>query len=205
MVAIRSDDGRHVASYLHLSGVSVARGDHVAMGARVGAAGTTGRRSTPAPHLHFGVRLAESEHDYVDPLSLLPSLAAAKAAPAPAPVAAPVRAQAEPAAVPVPAAVRRVRAARPHPVHARPRGTLMPGPVRHPVPRPAAVAERPAVAERGRPLVLAGLGLVGVALFGGGVVRTLTRTRALRYQSRPCSTDPRPVAPPAPSSVYAGC
>src|SRR6185436_13933218 len=100
VVAIRSDDGRHVASYLHLSTASVARGDHVAMGARVGAAGTTGRRSTPAPHLHFGVRLAASEHDYVDPLSLLPPLEAAKAAPAPAPMAAPMRSQAELAPAP---------------------------------------------------------------------------------------------------------
>ena len=239
VVAIRSDDGRHVASYLHLSAVSVARGEHVAMGARVGAAGTTGRRSNPAPHLHFGVRLAESDHDSVDPLSLLPPLEAAKTAPAPAPVAAPVRAHAEPAPVPVPMAVRRVRAARPQGAQVRPRGTLMPGPViarsptaapaaqpaavarhspkpgrvpaghlvrlRHPVPRSAGAAERPAAAERGRPLVLAGLGLVGVALFGGGVVRILARARALRYQSRPCSTDRRPVAPPAPSSACAGC
>src|SRR5262245_49951965 len=35
VVAVRSDDGRHVASYLHLAAVSVGRGAHVDMGARV--------------------------------------------------------------------------------------------------------------------------------------------------------------------------
>src|SRR5687768_4648452 len=43
VVAVRSDDGRHVASYLHLGSVAVARGGRVAMGARMGEVGTTGR------------------------------------------------------------------------------------------------------------------------------------------------------------------
>jgi hypothetical protein len=70
VVAVR--DGTYAVSYLHLSGVSVSRGERVAAGARVGEVGTTGRRSTPEPHLHFGVRRAGR---YLDPLTLLPGTA----------------------------------------------------------------------------------------------------------------------------------
>jgi len=73
VVAVRSDDERHVASYLHLAAESVSRGEHVLAGERIGATGTTGRRSVTEPHLHFGVRLADVEDNYVDPLSLLPA------------------------------------------------------------------------------------------------------------------------------------
>jgi hypothetical protein len=71
VVAVRA--GPYATSYLHLSEVSVSRGDRVAMGERLGAVGTTGRRSVREPHLHFGVRMAASDR-YVDPLSLLPGL-----------------------------------------------------------------------------------------------------------------------------------
>ena len=69
-------------SYLHLGApCRSSRGERVAMGARVGEVGTTGRRSVSEPHLHFGVRLARVAIDYVDPLSLLPGHGAARAAP----------------------------------------------------------------------------------------------------------------------------
>src|SRR5687767_216520 len=68
VVSVRTEDGRHMTSYLHLGAVAVARGDRVAARARVGAVGTTGRRSVAEPHLHFGVRLADVEDRYVDPL-----------------------------------------------------------------------------------------------------------------------------------------
>src|SRR3954468_17764356 len=80
-VAVRSADGRYVASYLHLSAVSVRRGEQVSAGQRVGAVGMTGRRSVDQPHLHFGVRLAGEEDHYVDPLSLLPALGEARSEP----------------------------------------------------------------------------------------------------------------------------
>jgi hypothetical protein len=53
--------------------VSVSRGDRVRLGARLGEVGMTGRRSVAEPHLHFGVRLADKDNRYLDPLSLLPA------------------------------------------------------------------------------------------------------------------------------------
>ena len=103
-VAVRTADGRFDTSYLHLSATSVAKGERVAAGARLGAVGTTGRRSAAAPHLHFGVREAGSRHGYRDPLTLLPSPpASVREAPRGAPV---------PAPAPVRAAPRRERATR---------------------------------------------------------------------------------------------
>jgi hypothetical protein len=72
-VAIATADGRYATSYLHLSRIDVVRGTTVATGEKLGAVGTSGRRSAKQPHLHFGVRIAGSDHDYVDPLSLLPA------------------------------------------------------------------------------------------------------------------------------------
>jgi hypothetical protein len=124
-VAVETADG-YVTSYLHLGAVSVHRGDAVDAGARLGEVGTTGRRSKPEPHLHFGVRLAREARRYVDPLSLLPPLplADAGAPPSPAPQAVP----AVPRPVPVPAA------ARPHPAPTR----IRPLPARRPAAGPAA-------------------------------------------------------------------
>jgi hypothetical protein len=216
-VAVRTEDGRHVTSYLHLSAATVSKGDTVAAGARIGAVGTSGQRSVPEPHLHFGVRLAEAEDHYVDPLTLLPAVSAPGAAPA-APGPAPVPLRADPQPVPVPAATPvptgpRVRpAARPERV--RPRGTLQPGPVvaPNPVRAPAAGRLRPAlrpgrvpagpapvgsrgpavlpapatghVAAPSRPsgpgheLVLGGLGLIAVVLFGGMAWRAVAHANA---------------------------
>ncbi|CAA9496478.1 MAG: hypothetical protein AVDCRST_MAG45-1036 [uncultured Solirubrobacterales bacterium] len=82
-VSIRTADGRFDTSYLHLSEIDVKRGDEVSAGDRIGAVGTSGQRSAEQPHLHFGVRVAGSDHDYRDPLELLASR------PAEAPAASP--------------------------------------------------------------------------------------------------------------------
>jgi Peptidase family M23 len=71
-VSIRTADGRFDTSYLHLASTSVREGDRVSAGDRVGTVGTSGARSTAAPHLHFGVRDAGSRHAYHDPLAFLP-------------------------------------------------------------------------------------------------------------------------------------
>lgn len=72
-VSIRTADGRFDTSYLHLATATVRAGQAAGPGDRIGAVGTTGRRSTAAPHLHFGVRDAGSRR-YRDPLDLLPPL-----------------------------------------------------------------------------------------------------------------------------------
>ena len=71
LVSIRTADGRFDTSYLHLSSIDVRRGAEVSAGDRIGAVGVTGQRSVEAPHLHFGVRVAGTDHDYRDPLELL--------------------------------------------------------------------------------------------------------------------------------------
>jgi hypothetical protein len=222
VVAIRTEDDRHVTSYLHLGAVSVERGQRLAAGARVGVAGTSGRRSVAEPHLHFGVRLAHVEDHYVDPLSLLPPLGGAAEPGSAAPAPAPARVQPEPALVPV--AVRAAPAARPQRALTRPRGTLLPGPVpaiasarrsgaaparraapgaaagrvrvpagpiaqrqharlRHPTPGPAPFARPLPAAGRGRPLVLAGLGLIALLLFGGAAVRANSAANACLFRA----------------------
>lgn len=106
-VAERTADGRYTLSYLHLSSLSVRRGDAVAAGQPVGAVGISGTRSSQVPHLHFGVRVAGERHGYVDPMTLLAPPPADEPAPRPVavPVAAPVPARPIGEAVPALAAV----------------------------------------------------------------------------------------------------
>ena len=148
-VAVRGDDGRYVASYLHLSAVSVRRGEQVSAGQRVGAVGTTGRRSVDQPHLHFGVRLADQENRYVDPLSLLPPLGEARTEPpvSTAPSTVPVATRPEPVKAPARSRVRvRVR----HPL-AHPEGVpVLAGLRRAPATVPAPVLSRRARATTHR-------------------------------------------------------
>jgi hypothetical protein len=130
-VSVRSDDGRFDVSYLHLGSIAVRRGARVAAGEALGTVGTTGVRSIERPHLHFGVREAGTRHAYVDPLTLLPPIAAPPARPPqPVPVAAPVPARPAPAPAPIPAprapalrvpvpATRRLPAPAPAPVRIR--------------------------------------------------------------------------------------
>jgi len=176
IVAVR--DGRFATSYLHLGAVSVARGERVAMGTRVGEVGMTGRRSVAEPHLHFGVRLAGTDRQYIDPLSVLPRIGGGSRA-APAPVRVP----------------------------AGPILRTEPMRVRHPVPSPSRARLPVAVPDRGRPLVLGGLALLALLLFGGVLVRlndTVHRAavscveavrqsarRALRPASRASAARPR--------------
>ena len=137
-VAVRTSDGRFDTSYLHLSSVDVRRGEEVAEGTRLGAVGTTGRRSTERPHLHFGVREAGQDHAYRDPLDFLPppaSPAVERDPPAaPAPVRVPAPAVPRPPFAPASrrSALRRrpARARRPlgRPgAHPRPLGVRVPG------------------------------------------------------------------------------
>jgi Peptidase family M23 len=125
-VSVRTDDGFDT-SYLHLSATQVSAGERVSAGQRLGAVGTSGVRSTVAPHLHLGVREAGSRHAYRDPLALLPPLPAPLPEP---PVGAPAPEPASPAPVAAPA----------------PRALPSPGrlPARRPAPggRPAPGARR---------------------------------------------------------------
>ncbi len=116
-VAVNTVDGVHVTSYLHLSSIAVRRGQRVEPGDRIGEVGVSGRRSKDEPHLHFGVRVAGSEHSYVDPLTLLPRVGGERPGPAAEPAAAPVPVWTEPVPVRVRAAPRR---ARPHAGQSRP-------------------------------------------------------------------------------------
>ncbi len=149
VVAVR--DGRFAVSYLHLGAVSVSRGERVALGARVGAVGTTGRRSTAEPHLHFGVRRVGR---YVDPLALLPG-----------------EGRERPVAVPAGPIVR-----------------TKPGLVRHPVRVPVVARPRVAVPDRGFPLVLGGLVLLALVLFGGVLVRLNDAVNRIDFGGRLLST-----------------
>jgi hypothetical protein len=181
-VAIRTDGGRYLTSYLHLDRVDVERGAHVATGARVGAVGTTGRRSAERPHLHFGVRFPDRDHHYVDPLVLLPRLGGGSSSPpALAPLTAPAPVRAQPAPVPARALAEAGQARLPLPQLApTPRGTLAPvpagpaaAPVREgtpkpgPIPAPVPVTRDPAGGlDWGKLVFCAGLALALAALAG---------------------------------------
>jgi murein DD-endopeptidase MepM/ murein hydrolase activator NlpD len=84
-VSVRTVDGRFDTSYLHLATASVRSGQAVGAGDRIGAAGTSGRRSTARPHLHFGVRDAGTRR-YRDPLDFLPPLPGVRELPRGVPV-----------------------------------------------------------------------------------------------------------------------
>ena len=125
-VSVRSEDGRFDVAYLHLGSIAVRPGARVAIGQAIGTVGTTGVRSLERPHLHLGVRAAGTRHAYVDPLTLLPPLAAPPVRPPQAvPVAVPVPARPAPAPAPAP-----VPAPRAVPLRA-------PSPSARPLPAPA--------------------------------------------------------------------
>ncbi|HEX2161009.1 MAG TPA: M23 family metallopeptidase [Thermoleophilaceae bacterium] len=84
-VSVRTADGRFDTSYLHLATATVRAGQTVAPGQRIGTVGTSGRGSTAAPHLHFGVRYAGTGR-YRDPLDFLPPLRGVRDTPRGAPV-----------------------------------------------------------------------------------------------------------------------
>jgi hypothetical protein len=142
-VSVRTADGRYDTAYLHLSEAAVSEGEEVAAGDRLGSVGVTGRRSSEAPHLHFGVREAGSRHAYVDPLGLLgPPVAPPVEAPRPAPVPVEAPVPVAPAPAPVP---RAAPAPVPRPVTVP---EPAPGPVRSPQPRRVPLGRRVPGARR---------------------------------------------------------
>jgi murein DD-endopeptidase MepM/ murein hydrolase activator NlpD len=92
-VSVRTADGRFDVSYLHLAEATVRAGEAVGPGKRLGTVGTSGRSSTPTPHLHLGVRDAGTRR-YRDPLDFLPPAPRVRDLPrgAPVPARRPVRA-----------------------------------------------------------------------------------------------------------------
>ena len=177
-VAIATADGRYVTSYLHLSRVAVERGESVDAGREIGAVGTSGKRSVPQPHLHFGVRRVGPARLYVDPLTLLPPMAGQGSAP-PAPVAAPVRVR--PALQPVPA------------------GLL--DPRRHPARAPAPA---PALTPEPSPFPALGwgtpVGVAGLLLLAAVLSRRLARDSGARRREDRAQPAPR-TAPVGVSGV----
>ena len=194
-VSVRTGDGRYDTSYLHLSSVSVREGEGVSRGERLGAVGTTGRRSTAAPHLHFGVREAGSRHAYRDPLSFLAPIGPGGEAPGalPAPVPAPARLR--PGSAPVPAGRRVVPFSTRRPLGAR-------SPARAPGlgPVPAALRAGTAVGRALRPAALGASATVG----SPGPSPVPGRS-ASRLRDRPALAGPRPgpAAAPMPRAATA--
>jgi peptidase M23-like protein len=125
-LTIRTDDG-WVVTLLHLGTLGVARGAVVSQGQTVATLGSSGEAEHEAPSVHLGIRHADDEHGYVDPVSLLPARPVA-----PSPVAAPAP---PPAAAPV--------AVAPGPV---PVAAPTPPPTAAPAPEPAPAAPEPVVA-----------------------------------------------------------
>lgn len=140
-VSVRTGDG-YDTSYLHLSSLAVRAGGQVSAGDRIGAVGTTGTRSAPEPHLHFGVRDAGSRQAYHDPLAFLPPPAAPPAPDLPPPVPIPAPKPAPPAAVPSPAPHNAPAARRSPRPFAVPRRVPRPVSRPHRGPRPLAAPRR---------------------------------------------------------------
>ncbi|MCL6558526.1 MAG: peptidoglycan DD-metalloendopeptidase family protein, partial [Firmicutes bacterium] len=61
-------DATYEYYYAHLSAVSVVSGSQVTPGAKIGEVGSTG--ASTGPHLHFGVKLLDSDH-WIDPMLIL--------------------------------------------------------------------------------------------------------------------------------------
>jgi hypothetical protein len=165
-VSVRTADGRFDLSYLHLSRLGVREGERLEAGAPLGAVGVSGERSATAPHLHFGVREAGTEHAYRDPLELLgPRPAAPALSPMSMPGADAPRAAAVSGGVPAGPLAELVAPA-PAPVAGLATGFELAGPVAAPAPAPlskpsatpipaltkAAARPRPAPRIRGRAL-----------------------------------------------------
>ena len=131
-VTILTADGYSVTLF-HLASVEVVKGDMVDEGGPVGTMGSSGEPEHGVPSVHLGIRAADRQDGYVDPIGLLPARPAQPASPPPAAASAPV-------AVPTPASTP---TAPPPPV------------VQPPVPSsatPAQPATAPAVPEPATPV-----------------------------------------------------
>src|SRR3954462_9366919 len=138
-LTIRTDDG-WVVTLLHLGTLGVARGAVVTGGQTVAELGSSGEAEHESPSVHLGIRHADDEHGYVDPVGLLPARAvpadpvpAPEPAPPPAPPA--VNVAPPPVAAPAPAPRPAPPAAPPAPAPP-PAAARSPGPERGPPPRP---------------------------------------------------------------------
>jgi len=203
-VALRTADGRYDTSYLHLASASVRRGDEVVRGARLGAVGTSGRRSVRAPHLHFGVRRAGARHAYVDPLSLLsgPGGPADSPRPLPLPLGAPAPLRPGPAgarALPAPAGARALPA--PAGAPALPRLA----PALRPLPAALAPAGRRASSRSdSRAPAGASAGAPAPSGAGRGLALPGPASRPRRGGAPAAGRSPEPAARPARPPVVAG-
>jgi murein DD-endopeptidase MepM/ murein hydrolase activator NlpD len=161
--------GALIATYQHLGGVAVARGQVVMPGGRIGRIGRAGA-AAPRPHVHLGARVAATGQ-YRDPLALL---AGAPRGPL-APVPWARRSPPTPAARrPPPRWLRPARAPRP-----------LPAAVRLPAARPVRPPAATTAVRRLPWPVWAGLALVALGLpLSGGLLVVRRRRRTL----------PRPAA-----------
>jgi hypothetical protein len=128
-ITIQTPSGLAV-SLTHLGSIGVARDASVDEGAPVGTVGSSGTPEFDVPYVHLGVREAENDQGYLDPLAFLPVLVPPTAVPPPAP----------PVDVPAPAPVL----AAPQPVDAPAVPVAPPAPVVE-VPAVAVVPAAPAV------------------------------------------------------------
>lgn len=132
VVSVLDGDGQLVESYLHLAQADVQPGEVVRAGQVIGRVGMSGRRSLERPHLHFGVRAADSDHYYFDPLDFLPPLDSSDLPVVPPAAARTPLPSAKPALARAPALNRVAGTAA-----AAPRLHPYPAPLPRPSPRPA--------------------------------------------------------------------
>lgn len=199
-VSVRTGDG-YDTSYLHLSSLAVRAGGQVSAGDRIGAVGTTGTRSAPEPHLHFGVRDAGSRQAYHDPLAFLPPPAAPPAPDPPPPAPIPAPKPAPPAAVPSPARLNAPAARR------SPRPFAVPRRLPRPVSRPHRGARPLTAPERAPRSFAAPHGVPRPVTAPHGIPRPVTGRRgAPAPDGTPRAVTPtRPLAGPrrAPAPIAA--
>lgn len=135
-LTIRTDDG-WVVTLLHLGTLGVARGAVVPEGQTVATLGSSGEAEHEASSVHLGIRHADDEHGYVDPVSLLPPPPVAAT---PVPVVAPPPAPSPVAVAPGPVSVP-VAAPTPAPAPAPEPAPAVPEPLVTPPEAPAPVTE----------------------------------------------------------------
>ena len=71
-VTILTADG-YAVTLVHLGSIDVEKGASVAEGDAVGTMGSSGTPEHPVPTVHLGIRRADQDEGYIDPLGLLPA------------------------------------------------------------------------------------------------------------------------------------